>query len=139
MILALVVLALIGLIPVVGAIIAWLLLSSGWGHGLTRPSVAGQRRGPDFAKKLEAAGHRSRTSKWRASEGVNGRERRTYENREPGSPPDRIDLEPLPRLARHRPGKELGVHDLGQDLEALDDARPRAVEVGGAVHRVDVS
>jgi NAD(P) transhydrogenase subunit alpha len=56
-----------------------------------------------------------------------------------GSPSDGVDLEPLPRLARYRPGKELGMHDLGQDLEALDDARARAVEVGGAVHGVDVS
>jgi hypothetical protein len=24
---------------------------------------------------------------------------------DPGSPPDGVDLEPLPRLARHRPGK----------------------------------
>jgi hypothetical protein len=58
----------------------------------------------------------------------------------PGNLGSRLtDLDPLPRLARHCPGKELGVHDLGQDLEALDDARPRAVEVGGAVHCVDVS
>ncbi len=57
----------------------------------------------------------------------------------PGSPPAVIGLEPLPCRARHRSGKEFGMHDLGEDLEALNDARARAVEVGGAIHSVDVS
>src|SRR5262245_57894076 len=52
---------------------------------------------------------------------------------------DRIDLDPLPRPSWHRLVKELGVNDLGQDLEALRDARARSVEVGGAVDGVDVS
>src|SRR5262249_5803504 len=42
---------------------------------------------------------------------------------------DGIDLDPLPRPSWHRLGKELGLNDLGQDLEALRDARARSVEV----------
>src|SRR5262245_64763284 len=40
----------------------------------------------------------------------------------------------------HAPyAKRAMAKDFGQDLEALDDARPRTVEVRGPVHRVDVS
>src|SRR5262249_28962593 len=73
------------------------------------------------AKKTEAGERELQgTAEERAQDGLAG-----------SSPSDRIDLEPLPSPACHCPGKELGVHDLGQDFEALDDARAGSVEVGG--------
>src|SRR5215831_337356 len=47
-------------------------------------------------------------------------------------------VELLPSVFGCRSRKEFGVHDLGQDPEALDNARARSVEVGGAVDSVDV-
>src|SRR5256885_8631672 len=50
--------------------------------------------------------------------------------------PPRSTLFPYTTLFR---SEDLRMDELGQDLEAVDDARPRPVEVGGAVDRVEVA
>src|SRR3989442_13475912 len=42
-----------------------------------------------------------------------------------------------PGFRRTRPRKDFGLDDLGQNLETLNDPWTRAIEVRGAVHRVD--
>src|SRR2546427_11354101 len=44
-----------------------------------------------------------------------------------------------PGLGRGCPRKDLGMDDLGQNLESLDDPRTRAIEIRRAVYRIDPS
>src|SRR5206468_13034802 len=45
--------------------------------------------------------------------------------------------EALPGFGQARPRKDFRMDDLGQNLETLDDPWTRAIEVRGAVHRID--
>src|SRR5574341_1084314 len=50
-----------------------------------------------------------------------------------------ISGDPPRRLARDRSGKQLGVEELRQQLETIDQTRARAAEIGGCVDRIDLS
>jgi len=59
-------------------------------------------------------------------------------NREARAGEKRVTLaEAPPGFGRSRPRKDFGMEDLGQNLETLDDPWTRAIEVRGAVHRID--